>query len=333
MATTDPSGPEDRISRAGQETQVEPSPWQAPGVGPYVVSPPQQEDGARAQLSAPTTYRAGGNGSAMSAWPSRPADRGGDRYGDSSSGQWRPPQPAGVDRLAVWAVICANFGFLILPIFAAVALGSAALVRIARTDATGRALAILAFVLSAFWLLITPIAYVLITRDDASVAIESTVPTSETPTTTESASSPEPTSHPPATPTPSGSTDPGQVHTIPALKLEVGDCLPAPPAGGPASTFEIIDCSQPHFAEVYLRVKLPEGEFPGSQEFEELGDATCTEAFTEFVGMDYKYSSLEFFYYGPNANTWDADGDNELMCLIHEADHDRVTGTLQGANR
>ena len=114
--------------------------------------------------------------------------------------------------------------------------------------------------------------------------------------------------------------------------LEVGDCLAEPPGGEEVIfTVDTVSCSEPHGAEVYAVVTLPEGDFPGDEAVAAQAAEVCAAEFEGFVGLPYAESVLEFSYLYPYEKGWNA-GERVVTCSVVDLAGD-TTGTLADANR
>ena len=127
-------------------------------------------------------------------------------------------------------------------------------------------------------------------------------------------------------PTPTGPPE------ISVLDLDVGDCLATTGNHSATSTVPVVDCSLEHESEVYSRTVLDDDEFPGDDAVRDRAVTGCTEAFTEFVGIEYDASSLDFAYYFPTRTSWDR-GDRDIVCLLIDPAAESITGSLAGAAR
>jgi hypothetical protein len=126
------------------------------------------------------------------------------------------------------------------------------------------------------------------------------------------------------------STSPGGVE-VDAFDLKVGDCLPTF-QDGVIETQVVVPCDVAHDGEVYLAFDVADApEFPGNEAIFAQGDAQCSEAFVDFVGVAYLDSALEYSYYFPTEESWRV-GDREVLCIVLDP-AGPVVGTLAGANR
>lgn len=88
-------------------------------------------------------------------------------------------------------------------------------------------------------------------------------------------------------------------------------------------------CEEPHVNEVYATFDLPDGDFPGRQELEELSEDGCMERFAEYTGVGYYETSLEVSYLFPTRESWSM-GDRAVICAV--SDYFRLLqGSVAGA--
>lgn len=129
--------------------------------------------------------------------------------------------------------------------------------------------------------------------------------------------------------------------TIDIFSLEVGDCMPASETTGEIQEADVVPCSGPHADEVFFEFELDEGELPSEDEITAEVEAQCVPAFTDFVGVDYYESTLDFWWITPTADTWNEADDRLVQCVIYEPDPAdetgrtplEIEGTLKGAAR
>ena len=128
----------------------------------------------------------------------------------------------------------------------------------------------------------------------------------------------------------SDTADPGPGTTQDVFSLEIGDCEAGSPAEGEVTETKVIDCAEPHGAEIYAASYLPDGEFPSAEEIATQADTDCYAKFESFVGANWEDSMYDYSWYYPTESSW-ADGDREILCLIYHNDGEQITGSLAGA--
>ena len=105
---------------------------------------------------------------------------------------------------------------------------------------------------------------------------------------------------------------------------EIGECFDA--------DWETVDCSAEHQSELYLQIEYPAGRgepFPGQKVVDQYAREQCMAAFAGYVGRAYDSSPLDFVYYTPDAQAWNAN-DREILCTIENADESPLTGPVHG---
>lgn len=129
------------------------------------------------------------------------------------------------------------------------------------------------------------------------------------------------------TPAPTRSFAPSGV-----VVLKLGDCLDqAKLEDGDIATDPKISCTEPHDLQVYAHFLLVGDEYPSVATIVSDAAVRCGRYFTQFVGVDFGISALDFVYYYPTESSWAA-GDRTVDCAIFDPDG-KVTGTLKYANR
>jgi hypothetical protein len=114
--------------------------------------------------------------------------------------------------------------------------------------------------------------------------------------------------------------------------VKVGDCFQDP------STLEIEDvsaipCSQPHDNEVYHVFKLGGSRYPGDEAIEEAAFDGCLGPFAAYVGTDYDSSSLDYSWLTPTERSWNELDDREIVCILYDAEYNRLTGSMKGSRQ
>jgi hypothetical protein len=113
--------------------------------------------------------------------------------------------------------------------------------------------------------------------------------------------------------------------------LTVGDCTnDEGTTSGEISTVAAVPCDEPHDNEAYLSVDLPEGEYPGDDSVATQADTICYDAFPTFVGIAYEESRLDYFPITPTEESWTGGADREVLCMVYDANAEKLTGTAAG---
>lgn len=110
--------------------------------------------------------------------------------------------------------------------------------------------------------------------------------------------------------------------------LQAGQCLAdAPPTDPAVVTVTLVDCSQPHLAEVYLRADIPVNEA-----LSDVAGSQCDTGFTAYTGMAVAGSGFTTTY------LIDSDQDrtdnnpypSTVICLLQGASGQSLTGSAKG---
>ena len=125
--------------------------------------------------------------------------------------------------------------------------------------------------------------------------------------------------------------------TLSVFDLQVGDCFDAafdPNAYTEISEVRAIPCTEPHVYEMYSVAEYPQGEAPSGPEedYTPWEQENCLGVFTSYVGIDYESSDYWISALVPTDESW-SQGDNDLMCFLHNEDETPVTGSARGAAR
>lgn len=119
--------------------------------------------------------------------------------------------------------------------------------------------------------------------------------------------------------------------------LQVGDCFDAafdPNAYTEISEVRAIPCDEPHVYEMYSVAEYPQGEAPSGQEenYTPWEQENCLGMFAAYVGIDYDSSVYYISALVPTDESW-SQGDNSLMCFLHNDEETAVTGSARGSGR
>lgn len=115
---------------------------------------------------------------------------------------------------------------------------------------------------------------------------------------------------------------------VSVFDLSAGDCALAPEdVTVEISEVAVVPCDEPHQLEAYAMADYPErtgqaqasaagSSFPGDAALKDFADGACAEAFTDYVGVDYRDSELWFTYLVPSARSWQAEDDRTVLCFV-----------------
>ena len=118
---------------------------------------------------------------------------------------------------------------------------------------------------------------------------------------------------------------------VDAIDLTAGMCILDESSAATVSSVEVVDCTDEHDAEVFARIVLADGTFPGPDALSQTAIDQCAVQFANFIGVAFANSVLTYEYYAPSETTWAA-GDREVLCLVRDP-AGPVTGSLQGVAR
>jgi hypothetical protein len=129
---------------------------------------------------------------------------------------------------------------------------------------------------------------------------------------------------------------------VSVFALATGDCFDAGPGDGAdegevvLSTVAIVDCDEPHLAEVIAVATFPDdaGEpFPGAASRDTAAQALCTPAFEATVGVPLASSELGLVWFAPTQQTWEDEDDRVVTCAAQSVDGEPLVGTVAGSGR
>lgn len=111
---------------------------------------------------------------------------------------------------------------------------------------------------------------------------------------------------------------------VSVFDVEVGDCVMTPAETVVELTqVERVKCSDPHQMEVFAlpAYTTPNGDdapedFPGNDALTAFADGACAESFVDYVGVDYRDSSMYYTYVLPSARSWSQDKDHTVSCFL-----------------
>lgn len=234
-------------------------------------------------------------------------------YPGSATGPADAPDSTGTpapQHTNVIAILSLVLGFVV-PV-AGIVTGAIALAQIKRTGEKGRGLAIGG--IAAGGVLTLLIATIVVTSLIFSAIVGATAGSAD----------------PYAPPEEGGvSVAPDQQAPFDPSALVVGACLDDLP-GGFVSADNLVDCAEPHWYEAFGGFDVTDGPYPGDEAIETAAFDGCEAAYTDYVGVPYQDSRLEYYYVGPTEQTWEV-GDREIFCLLFDPKAEQTTGSLAGS--
>ena len=130
---------------------------------------------------------------------------------------------------------------------------------------------------------------------------------------------------------------PGVVRSgsLSVFELDEGDCLADPSEAAIPSEVDELDavpCSQPHRLEVFAVVAVETGDdlSPGESALTAQADAGCLGEFPGYTSVEYfAQSALYFTYIYPTLDSWSANDDRDIVCVVGSAQ--ALNGSVKGA--
>ena len=125
--------------------------------------------------------------------------------------------------------------------------------------------------------------------------------------------------------------------SVDAFKIRVGDCFNdtgsiSTAEGGEVSSLPAVPCSEPHDNEVYAVFDLDVVEFPAEEAMSQMAFDECMNRFAGFVGIDYQSSTLDILTLYPTRESWERQGDREIVCAVFEMNAKPLTGSARNTS-
>jgi hypothetical protein len=118
--------------------------------------------------------------------------------------------------------------------------------------------------------------------------------------------------------------------------VEVGMCADVSNLEGEVSSVPVVDCDEPHDAEVTATGELNPGgggEYPGEGRVRQLVGEECSgQSFSDYVGVAYLDSELDVNFVFPNERNW-TEADGSYICFAFLPDGTELTSSVRGSNR
>ena len=117
------------------------------------------------------------------------------------------------------------------------------------------------------------------------------------------------------------------------FELELGTCLDdaSVPEGADLADIPQVPCEEPHDSELFGIITIDDDTYPGADVLVEKGQSGCQLRFSDFVGIDFRSSTLDFHFYYPTPSSW-SQGDRTIYCMVVDPGL-KVTGSLEGTQR
>lgn len=118
--------------------------------------------------------------------------------------------------------------------------------------------------------------------------------------------------------------DNGPGSSVSVFDLKVGDCTLTPEDVSVEMTkITRVDCTVEHQQEVFALLPFTDPAtsstattFPGDDALKSFADGACAAAFADYVGVDYRDSTLYFTYLLPSTRGWEQNADRNVVCFI-----------------
>jgi hypothetical protein len=111
------------------------------------------------------------------------------------------------------------------------------------------------------------------------------------------------------------------------VELEIGDCLADPPPTDPGVvTVGLVDCAQPHVAEVFSRVPLAL-----NTALADVADRACAAGFAQYTGRPVEGSPFSLTYLIDSNQDRTADNPNPsaVICMLQGTNGQATTGSAR----
>lgn len=104
----------------------------------------------------------------------------------------------------------------------------------------------------------------------------------------------------------------------------------------PEELTTVVDCTIPHYAEVYYQATHPASAnepYPDSEAMKAWAEKQCYDRFEEFVGEEYELSQLGMGFRAPALQAWNDPllAHREVKCFVYAWRGGRVVGSVRGS--
>ncbi len=110
----------------------------------------------------------------------------------------------------------------------------------------------------------------------------------------------------------------------PVASLKTGECFDFDRAAQDVSSVEIIECSQPHVAEVFAVFNVNLDAYDATA-IAAAADEKCLSAFEPYAGIPYAAATYYYRTLAPTEESW-AGGARSVVCFVYP-----VEGTLDAS--
>ena len=125
----------------------------------------------------------------------------------------------------------------------------------------------------------------------------------------------------------SGSGSSGGGVVAPA-DLKAGDCIPSKLTS--TSSIRTVDCSTPHYAQIFAIDRMSESTYPGTSALTERGKSYCrAQSSTAVDRSKVTAGNYSVRYVAPSEDAWNGDtGNRMIVCLITASDGSDISESL-----
>ncbi|MEW1913060.1 DUF4190 domain-containing protein [Kitasatospora sp. NPDC085895] len=292
-----------------------PPPYGAPVPNPY-AAPAQDEALARAFAPPPQTPPPGdlpigavppGAVPPGAVPPAAPWGGGAWGAGAGPYGWQQPPlgPPTAWNGYAITSFVLGVLGIACCMWVGAIAFGVAALRTVRARNERGRGLAIAGVVLGGFWAVVLAVLMVL------GVVLDDRGPLGTAPFRDENG--------------------PDRTATTGVFDLTAGECFVklGSGKGEDLTDVETVDCSEPHYGEVYATPRFTAAAYPGKDGVVADAKKGCAETLFDYAPDSWAVpEDMEIHFFYPDAATWALDDDHYATCFLTDGSS-AATGTVR----
>lgn len=110
--------------------------------------------------------------------------------------------------------------------------------------------------------------------------------------------------------------------------LGVGKCFDDLTGAGDVGFVEPRGCHEPHDNEVFAWFVMPHDAWPGENATNAWADQACYEEFAMYTGETYAESPLDYGWWYPIEETWQA-GDRTVICALWDFEGNELVGSMR----
>jgi hypothetical protein len=110
--------------------------------------------------------------------------------------------------------------------------------------------------------------------------------------------------------------------------LDFGDSIEAE-----ITELPVVPCGEPHTHEIYAISFSESATYPGLEALEADAAAKCLGEFEDYVGISAFDSELFFSWLVPTLDSWEREGDRQIICVIGEGNGAPLVGSVENIAR